>query len=87
MIAHIISSAKQAGTPVGMCGEAAADPNLIPLWIAYGLDEYSVGATSVLRTRSILSKWTTEEANALAVKVAGLATTAEVEAALTEARK
>ena len=27
---------------VGMCGEAAADPKLIPLLLAFGLDEFSV---------------------------------------------
>lgn len=36
---------------VGMCGEAAADPKLIPLLLAFGLDEFSVSATSVLKTR------------------------------------
>ena len=44
----IIKAGKEAGIPVGMCGEAAADPMLIPLLISYGLDEFSVAPTSPL---------------------------------------
>lgn len=46
-----IKSAKNAGIPVGMCGEAAADVELIPKLIEWGLDEFSVSPNSVLKTR------------------------------------
>ena len=39
-IKNIIAAANEAGIPVGMCGEAAADPLMIPLLISFGLDEY-----------------------------------------------
>lgn len=57
-IRHIIRCAKNAGIPVGMCGEAAADPLLIPLLLDFGLEEFSVSPTSVLATRYQISKWT-----------------------------
>jgi phosphoenolpyruvate-protein kinase (PTS system EI component) len=41
-IRTIIRAGKEAGIPVGMCGEAAADPLVIPLLMSFGLDEYSV---------------------------------------------
>ena len=55
-IKRIIECGKQEGIMVGMCGEAAADPKLIPLLLAFGLDEFSVSATSVLRTRKNISE-------------------------------
>lgn len=78
-IAHVIACGNKAGIPVGMCGEAAADEKLIPLLLAYGLDEFSVSATSVLATRNTIAKWTIEEAKALAKEVEGLGTREEVE--------
>ncbi len=59
---------------VGMCGEAAADPLLIPLLLAFGLDEFSVSATSVLKTRKIISQWTIDEAKEVANKALTLKT-------------
>lgn len=61
-IRHVITAARNAGIPVGMCGEAAADPALIPLLLAWGLDEFSVSASSVLATRRTISLWGKEEA-------------------------
>ena len=46
-----IKSAKNAGIPVGMCGESAADSELIPKLVEWGLDEFSVTPNSILRTR------------------------------------
>lgn len=77
-IQHVIACGRKEGILVGMCGEAAADPLLIPLLLSYGLQEFSVSATSVLATRNIISKWTKEEADALAEKVHELATEKEV---------
>ncbi len=86
-IKNIIAAGNAAGIPVGMCGEAAADPLMIPLLISFGLDEYSVNPVLVLTARCIISKWTKEEADALANKVLSLNTEAEIVAALKEAAK
>lgn len=60
-IRSIIRAAKEAKIPVGMCGEAAADPALIPLLLEFGLDEMSVSASSILKTRKIISQWSQKE--------------------------
>ena len=86
-IRNIIEAGNAAGIQVGMCGEAAADPTLIPMWIAFGLGEYSVSATSVLSTRKHISLWTKEEACALADKVMQLKTATDVHEALQEAAR
>ena len=75
---NIIEAANAAGIMVGMCGEAAADPLLIPLLISFGLGECSVSATSVLATRGTIAKWSKAEADELAAKALSLATETEV---------
>ena len=77
-IERVIKAGKAEGTMVGMCGEAAADPLLTPLLLSFGLDEFSVSATSILATRKTISLWTMEEANAVAEKAMSLVTEAEV---------
>ena len=86
-VKHIIDSGKAAGIPVGMCGEAASDPLFIPLLLSFGLSEFSVNPVLVLATRSVISKWTKKEADALTKKVMSLSTEAEIVAVLKEAVK
>ena len=77
-IKRIIECGKAEGIMVGMCGEAAADPKLIPLLLAFGLDEFSVSATSVLKTRKTISDCSIDECKALAEKVMKCVTEEEV---------
>lgn len=77
-IKRIIECGKKEGIMVGMCGEAAADSKLIPLLLAFGLDEFSVSATSVLKTRKTISDCTKDECKALADKVMACVTEEEV---------
>ena len=81
-IRHIIECAGKAGIPVGMCGEAAADPLMTPLLIAFGLDEFSVNPASVLKTRYNISRWTKADADRIAEKAMSFATADETEAYL-----
>lgn len=55
-----IKNAKKEGIEVGMCGEAAADVNLIPKLVEWGLDEFSVTPTSILQTRKTISECKTK---------------------------
>lgn len=54
LIDHIIKSGHQHNTTVAMCGEMAGDRLSLPLLMGMGLDEYSMSATSILRTRSMM---------------------------------
>ena len=78
-IRTVIQAAKQGGIPVGMCGEAAADPCLIPLLMSWGLDEFSVSASSVLATRAMIHHWRSEEAGQVAQEAMSLSTAAGVQ--------
>ncbi|MBR3226410.1 MAG: phosphoenolpyruvate--protein phosphotransferase [Atopobiaceae bacterium] len=84
---RIIGEGVMAGIMVGMCGEAAADPLLIPVLLSFGLTEFSVSAPSILRVRRTISNWTIEEADALVEKIMTLKTSAEVRAALQAAAR
>ena len=78
-IRNVIAAAKEAGIPVGICGEAAADPALIPLLMAWGLDEFSVSTASVLSNRACISRWHGGEVEKLAQEALGLSTAAGAE--------
>ena len=77
-IQHIIKCAKDENIFVGMCGEAAADKMLIPLLISFGLDEFSVSATSVLTTRKSISSWTKQSADEVTKKAMQLSSAGEI---------
>lgn len=77
-IKHIIECANKENIMVGMCGEAAADSMLIPLLISFGLNEFSVSATSVLATRKEISKWSKEDADKVASAVMEMDSVAEI---------
>lgn len=77
-IRNIIFAAKKAGIMVGMCGEAAADPGLIPLLLAWGLDEFSMSASSILRARKLITGYHQSTLDEIAEKAMGFATEEEV---------
>ena len=78
MIRRIIKCAAAENIPVGMCGEAAANPMMIPLLMSFGLTEFSVSSVSVLKVRKNIAKWTKAEADAVAEKVMAMSTEKEV---------
>ena len=65
-----------------MCGEAAADPRLIPLLLSFGLEEFSVSPNAVLETRRQIARWSKADADAIAAEVMAQETTQDVQAAL-----
>lgn len=61
LVKHVITSAHENGAKAAMCGEMAGDEMALPLLMGMGLDEYSMSATSILRTRSMMKKLDTKE--------------------------
>lgn len=78
-IRHIIACAREQGIMVGMCGEAASDPMMIPLLLAFGLNEFSMSASAILRTRKLITGYDTKELQKVAEKAMSFATAGEVE--------
>ena len=54
LIKMTIDGAHKHGKWVGMCGEMAGDEAAIPTLIEYGLDEFSMSATSILNAKKII---------------------------------
>jgi phosphotransferase system enzyme I (PtsP) len=50
---RIAEAARDDGKPLSMCGEAASDPLLLPLWLGLGVERLSVHATQVRILRAI----------------------------------
>ena len=78
-IKRIITCGREAGIMVGMCGEAASDPLMIPLLLAFGLNEFSMSASAILYSRKLITGYSTQELQAVADKEMSFATAAEVE--------
>ncbi len=78
-IKRIISCAREAGIMVGMCGEAASDPMMIPLLLAFGLNEFSMSASAILKARKMITSYSVSELQAVADEAMSFATTKEVE--------
>ena len=77
-INRIITEGKKAGIMVGMCGEAAADPLLIPVLLAWGMDEFSMSASSILKSRQIISRCDSKDLKAKVDKVLDMSTESEI---------
>lgn len=54
LIKMTIDGAHKHGKWVGMCGEMAGDEVAIPTLVGYGLDEFSMSATSILNAKKIM---------------------------------
>lgn len=78
-IKRIITCAREAGIMVGMCGEAASDPMMIPLLLAFGLNEFSMSASAILKARKMITSYSVSELQAIADEAMSFATTKEVE--------
>ncbi len=62
----------------GVCGEAASDPIMAPIWVGLEVDELSVGAAQVLRMRRAISRLDTEECKQLLESVYNCGLASEV---------
>ncbi|WP_313152556.1 phosphoenolpyruvate--protein phosphotransferase [Lacrimispora sp.] len=78
-IRHVIECGRKEGIMVGMCGEAASDPMLIPLLLAFGLNEFSMSASAILNARKLITGYSTKELQAVADQAMSYSTVKEVE--------
>ncbi|HAP6041607.1 TPA: phosphoenolpyruvate--protein phosphotransferase [Enterococcus faecium] len=66
LIKDVIDAAHAEGKWAGMCGEMAGDQTAVPLLVGMGLDEFSMSATSILKTRSLMKRLDTAKMAELA---------------------
>ncbi|MTI60375.1 MAG: phosphoenolpyruvate--protein phosphotransferase [Firmicutes bacterium] len=69
LIKQIIENAHKNNIWVGICGEAASIPALIPYFVALGVDELSMSSGSILKTKWIIQQLIIEDMEKLIEKV------------------
>jgi phosphotransferase system enzyme I (PtsI) len=66
LVATCAAAGRQAGKPVGLCGEAASDPLLAPVLVGLGITSLSMSASAVPAVRAAVGQVTLEECENLA---------------------
>ncbi|HAP3298985.1 TPA: phosphoenolpyruvate--protein phosphotransferase [Enterococcus faecalis] len=84
LIKNVIDAAHAEGKWAGMCGEMAGDQTAVPLLSGMGLDEFSMSATSILKTRSLMKRLDTTKMAELADRALKECDTMEEVVALVE---
>ncbi|WP_161877781.1 phosphoenolpyruvate--protein phosphotransferase [Alkalibacterium sp. MB6] len=77
LVKNVIDAAHKEGKWAGMCGEMAGDQTAVPILLGLGLDEFSMSATSILKTRSLLKTLDSVEMAELAEKAVTDCSTSE----------
>lgn len=75
----VIENAHKEGIWVGMCGEAASDPLLIPVLVGMGIDELSMVPTAILKAKHAIRKLSYKKIKALKDEIGLMSTTKEVQ--------
>ena len=78
LIKSAIDGAHKNGILCGMCGEAAGDVKFIPLLVGLGLDEFSMNANKILKTRKLITDLDFNQCKKLAGDVLQIDSTEEV---------
>ena len=79
LISQVIAAGKKHNTQVAMCGEMAADLDLIPLLIGMGLRTFSQSPATVLRSKHLIQSLNTKECEKLWSQTKGLGKAASIQ--------
>lgn len=78
MVKMVIDAAHKEGKWAGMCGEMAGEQLAVPILLGLGLDEFSMSASSILKTRSMIGTLSKAEMETHTERILSLATAQEV---------
>ncbi|EAE8104507.1 phosphoenolpyruvate--protein phosphotransferase [Listeria monocytogenes] len=78
LVKMVIDASHKEGKWTGMCGEMAGDQTAVPLLLGLGLDEYSMSASSILKSRSLIKRLDQSEMVKLAEEALNKSTAEEV---------
>jgi len=79
IIRGVVQSAHQAGIPVAICGEMAAEPAYALILLGLGLDEFSMNPVSIPRVKKVLRMSRFEETRSLVEQLFQFSTASESE--------
>lgn len=78
LIKLVIEASHKEGIWTGMCGEMAGDSIAAPILLGLGLDEFSMTATSIIKTRKLFSELKQSDMKEMALKAINLDTNDQV---------
>ncbi|MBU9762286.1 phosphoenolpyruvate--protein phosphotransferase [Mycobacterium sp. TNTM28] len=84
LVASVARSGADAGKPVGVCGEAAADPLLAAVLVGFGVSSLSMAPAAIAPVGAQLAQFTAAQCRAAADAVLAAATAADARAAALE---
>jgi phosphotransferase system enzyme I (PtsI) len=79
IIQRVVQSGHQAGIPVAICGEMAAEPAYAVVLLGLGLDELSMNPVSIPKVKKVLRMSRFEESRSLVEQLFQFATASEIE--------
>ena len=79
LIQRAVDAAHGAGIWIGMCGEMASDPVMIPILLGMGLDELSMSPAAVPEVKKLVRSLTMEEAREMKRQAFSFSTAWEIE--------
>jgi len=79
IIRWVVQSAHQAGIPVAICGEMAAEPAYAIVLLGLGLDEFSMNPVSIPKVKKVLRMSRFEETRSLVENLFLFSTASEIE--------
>ena len=79
IIRTVVQSAHQAGIPVAICGEMAAEPTYALVLMGLGLDEFSMNPVAIPKVKKILRMMRYEETRALVDELLQFPTASDIE--------
>ena len=79
IIRWVVQSGHQAGIPVAICGEMAAEPAYVIVLLGLGLDEFSMNPVSIPKVKKILRMSRFEETRSLVERLFQFPTASEIE--------
>ncbi|EAH4052938.1 TPA: phosphoenolpyruvate--protein phosphotransferase [Listeria monocytogenes] len=78
LVKMVIDASHKEGKWTGMCGEMAGDQTAVPFLLGLGLDEFSMSASSILKSRSLIKRLDQSEMVKLAEEALNKSTAEEV---------
>ncbi len=79
LINQVIQNGHKKGILVGMCGEAAGDKRLIPLFIGMGLDKFSMSSGSMMAVKKQIKSLSRKDMKEMVDKALDMKTAKEIE--------
>ncbi len=84
LIAQVVEAGREEGTEVGMCGEMAADPLMVPVLLGLGLTRFSMNPQAVPVVRALLRQLSYRESVHMARQALQMVTARQVREYLLE---